>query len=231
MKITRKRLDAIRAEAPTFGYRPRPISIHARVRDSARRVRNDIERNHSSVLMLLEEAIRFVIAFEDHQHARDEHQEQTVPCKFLLSRVRADLVAIHQLLLIGQETSALAVARVFIEDLELVMATAIDTDFSREYLEFSSADGFWKKRVGYGKIYPLVERFIARGANDSRDVKSHIQHHQQLKTFLSGHIHPSFSAALRTVPPAGSRSARAVREPPAGMVWNEQRQVVPLHSG
>jgi hypothetical protein len=201
MKITQKLLDAIRAKAPTFGYRPRPISIHARVRNSSREVRNDIEKNHSAALMLLEEATRFVISFEDYQHAREDRQKETVPFKFLLSRVRADLVAIHQLLLIGQETSALAVARVFIEDIELVMATAIDTDFSNEYLDTSSGDEFWKNRVGYGKIYPLVERFISRGSSDSQDAKSHIQHHRQLKTFLSGHIHPSFSAALRTVLP------------------------------
>jgi hypothetical protein len=198
MKISRKRLDAIRVKAPTFGYKPRPVSIHARIRSSTRNVRNDIENNHSAALILLEEAAKFVIAFEDYQHSRDDRQKEAVPFKFILSRVRADLVAIHQLLLLGQETSALAVARVFIEDIELVMATAIDQSFSTEYLDSSSEDEFWRKRVGYGKIYPLVEKFLIRGANDLRDAEDHVQHHKQLKTFLSGHIHPSFSAALRS---------------------------------
>src|SRR5690606_3121024 len=35
----------------------------------------------------------------------------------------------------------------------------------------------------------------------SQDAASYIQHHKELKTFLSGHVHPSFSAALRTVLP------------------------------
>jgi hypothetical protein len=201
MKIHRKRLDAIRANAPVFGYKPRPVSIQGRVRSSTRKVRDDIRNNHSAALTLLEEAIRFVISFEDYQHFRDDRNKETVPFKFLLSRIRADLIAIHQLLMIGQETSALAVSRVFLEDIELTMATAIDLDFSNGYLDSSSGDAFWSQRVGYGKIYPLVEKFISHGASDSHDAKNHIQHHKQLKTFLSGHVHPSFSAALRTVLP------------------------------
>lgn len=201
LKISRKRLDAIRAKAPTFGYKSRPISIQARLRASTRKVRNDIQEHHSAVFVLLEEAVRTILSFENYQHSKTDDDRSVVPFKLLVSRVRADLVAIHQLLELGQETSALAVARVFLEDIELAMAAAIDPEFSIEYMDASAEDSFWSKRVAYGKIYPLVSKFLTLGAQDKQNAQDHIQQHRELKTFLSAHVHPSFHSAFSTVLP------------------------------
>jgi hypothetical protein len=78
-----------------------------------------------------------------------------------------------------------------VEDVEMAMALAEDTAFAVAYSDASNADAFWKGHIGYGKIYPLVERFIRRGDTSPEDSQARLEHHRAVKTYLSGHVHPT----------------------------------------
>lgn len=203
MKISQKRITAIRAKSPKLGFNPRAISLRYRLQASQKIVRKDIEENHSAALLLLEEALSAVLSYEAYLHDTYSGTGETIPFKFALSRVRADLVSIYHLLSLGQESSALALARIFIENIQLLMAVAISHEFSREYHSAETNDKFWEKRIGYGRINPFVEEFIFRGSNSHSLAKNQIEQHKRLKNFLSGYVHPTMSSAIRVVlPPA-----------------------------
>jgi hypothetical protein len=165
---------------------------------------------------MFEEAINAVLAYDAYQHGQKPGNAETVPFKFALSRVRADLVSIYQLAIIGQESSALAVGRIFLEDIELLMAVAASPAFSRDYHSAEPEHEFWRKRIGYGKIYPLVEEFIFRGSTDIDIAKERTQHHKDLKNFLSGYVHPTMSSAMRVVAPPALDTAGLLVDRPMG---------------
>lgn len=200
-KILRKKLEEIRFNAPYIGHKARPISIEYRLRRLNTDTRKQIQNQHQAALTLFDEALKFVIAFEDFHYERKERTSELTPFITLLSRVRADLVAIRQLLMSGQESAALALARVFIEDIELTMAAAVEHEFATAYMDTESPDAFWSNRIAYGKIYPHVERFLHLGRSSEEAADAHLQHHRALKKFLSNHVHLTFNSALRTVTP------------------------------
>lgn len=216
MKISPERLAKIDASAPNFGYNAPRISLCAKSRSTKRAVSRQIEEHHQGAFTIFEEAVRFIVAFEEFQFRRKDRPREATPFIFMLARVRADLMSIRNLLLAGQESSALAVARIFMEDIELAMATAVDAEFAVAFMDTDDPDTFWSKRVAYGKIYPYVERFLHLGNQGKKISTAHIAQHRAMKSFLSQHVHPNFSSALNLVAPAALEAPGRLAMRPAG---------------
>jgi hypothetical protein len=127
------------------------------------------------------------------------------------------------MIVLGQESAALALARIFFEDIEIAMGLAIDPEFSSAYGDASQDSDFWSKQIGYGKIYPRVRRFMEGGGGDASMVDAKLSHHKELKSFLSGHIHPTTSSAFRAAfPPAIDRPGMLLKRPLGSLGSNLQ---------
>jgi hypothetical protein len=168
-------------------------------------------------MVLLDESVRFVVALERYQYTLKMPPE-AMPFALQLTRVRSDLISIRELVLLGQESAALAVARVFLEDIELAMAAGVDPGFALAYRDAEKAVDFWSKNIGYGKIYPFVQKFIQRGGGSDDQVAAKLANHKALKSFLSSHIHPTFSSAFRSAYPAALERPGMFFERPLGWV-------------
>ena len=203
MRISAERIAQIDNGALNFGFKVPKISLDGKMRRVNTEIRMQIANHHQASFTVFEEAVKFVVAFETFQFERKDRPKESTPFILMLARVRSDLVSIRDLLLIGQESPALALARVFLEDIELTMATAVDPNFATSFMDAESPDAFWSKNVGYGKIYPYVEKFLHLGKQGKKVSAAHIAHHKSLKSFLSQHVHPTFNSALRlTLPPS-----------------------------
>ena len=201
MRIPTERLAQIDADAPELGFKASQISLAAKMRRVNASVRKQIEEHHQGAFALFEEAVKFIIAFEAFHLQRKKHPKEVTPFVLMLARVRGDLLSIRNLLLAGQESSALAVGRVYMEDIELAMATAVDPEFALLFMETKSPDAFWSNNIGYGKIYPYVEKFLHLGKLGKLISVTHTANHRAMKSFLSQHIHPTSSSALRLAVP------------------------------
>lgn len=213
MRIPEEEILAALESAPRVKRRARRKSIERLLSMTRRKVKNAITSQMPGPFFLLEEAIRFMLAFEEYQFSRELTKESS-PFVLHTTRLRSDLIAIRELVAIGQESSALALSRVFVEDLEIAMALAIDPEFAVAYFESSDNDDFWSSHVGYGRIYPRVRKFLDRGGGDGESTEERVDHHRRMKTFLSGHIHPSSSSAFRAAfPPSLEHPGQMARRP------------------
>ena len=200
MKVPPEEIKQIADCAPTLTRKGKRKSIDRMISRHRTEMRKQINERMQREMTLFDEALRFIIAFEEFIHSTMPNKSRS-SLAMTLGRIRGDLVSIRSLIELGQESSALAVARVFLEDLEIAMACCIDPEFSDLFLEFESGKEFWSKCVGYGKIYPLVERFFVCGWKDEKLAVSAIQHHRNLKNFLSDYIHLTASVAMRATFP------------------------------
>jgi hypothetical protein len=195
--------------------RPKHPSIDRMVRALRSSMRKSIDENLQAPIVLLDEAILFVIAFERYQYT----QVNSFPFALQLTRVRGDLLSIRELIFLGQESAALAVARVFIEDIELAMGIVVEPEFALAYSDTEKDENkFWKDKVGYGKIYPLVQRFIERGGGNEEEVAAKLEFHRAMKNFLSDHIHPTFYSAFRTAFPVALKNPGMFVDRPLGIL-------------
>lgn len=201
MRIPKKQLAKIDGGAPDLGFKAVKVSLVGKMRRARASVRAQIESHHQAAFVVFEEAVKFIVAFENFQFERDDRPKETTPFILMLARVRADVIAIRSLLLDGQESAALAMARVFFEDIELTMATAVDPQFATNFMDAETSNLFWAKNIGYGKIYPYVERFLQLGKQGKAISAEHVSHHKAMKSFLSEHVHPSMGSAFRLVAP------------------------------
>jgi hypothetical protein len=201
MRIPAKQLAKIDGAAPSLGFKASKISLVGKMRRVRASIRSQIESQHQAAFVVFEEAVKFIVAFEDFQFNRDDRPKEATPFIFMLARVRADVIAIRSLLLDGQESAAFAMARVFFEDIEITMATAVDPQFATSFMDAEASNLFWSKNVGYGKIYPYVEKFLQLGKQGQAISAEHISHHKAMKSFLSEHVHPSMGSAFRLVVP------------------------------
>lgn len=202
MPVTTEEVRSLLASTPKTTRRPKRTSIDRLLSQVRRSMRAAIDERMQAPMVLLDEAIRFLLAFENFQFARGLTVENR---EFALhvTRLRSDILAVREMVTLGQESAALALARVFFEDIEIAMGLAIDPQFSSAYGNASQDSDFWSKQIGYGRIYPRVRRFLEGGGGDADMVDGKLNHHKGLKSFLSGHIHPTTSSAFRAAfPPA-----------------------------
>lgn len=222
MRITPEELASLSALSPVTTRRPKRKSIHRLLNQVRRSMRADIAEHMQAPMALLEEAIRFLLAFENFQFAQGlivENRELAVHT----TRLRSDLIAVRELVAFGQESAALAIARVFFENIQIAMGLAIDPAFSLPYGEATKDSDFWSKQIGYGKIYPRVRKFLAAGGGDPDTVDGKLAHHKELKSFLSGHIHPTTSSAFQSAFPPALGDPGMLLERPIGSVSRNLR--------
>lgn len=202
MLISPEEIEILLRSAPTTTRRPKRRSIDRVLGKVRRSMRVTLDEYMQAPMVLFDEAIRFIMAFEDFQFSRKLTAESS-GFALHMTRLRSDLLAVREMIKLGQESAALALARVFFEDIEIAMGLAIDPDFASGYSESVDSDTFWSKHIGYGKIYPRVRKFLEMGGVDSELAEEQLHHHKELKSVLSGHIHPTISSVYHTVlPPA-----------------------------
>lgn len=217
MLIAKQEVDELVAAAPRSTRAPRRRSINRMVAKLRGDMRESIRHLLQPSMVMLDEAIRFVLAFEEYQYARKLGGDVST-FAIHLARVRADLLSIRELILLGQESAAMAVARVFVEDVEIAMAIAVDPEFAREYGSTEAPDLFWSKNIGYGKIYRRVEKFFESAGASKEETEADIDYHRRLKTFLSDHIHPTHSCAFRLAFPRALEKPGLMLVRPLGAV-------------
>lgn len=215
MKFSADLVKKLHDEAPNFVRRSKRIALDRRLANLRSHIRAQIEHELQGPVALLDEALKFSIAFERYLYTQ-QRSEAAAPFLLHIARVRGDLTAIRVLIFHGQESAALSLARVFVEDIELAMATAADPEFALSYMQAKENEDFWSKHIGYGKIYKRVELFLKMGRGTSKDSQILIDHHRALKNFLSEHVHPSIRSAFRSAFPISLESPGHVENLPLG---------------
>lgn len=197
MRISPEQLANISATAPQISRPPRRRDIARLINKLRNELKRDIEQHMQPWMLLLDESVRFFIHFEQYQYSRDQTSESS-PFVQQISRLRSDAVAIRDIVALGQEGPAYALARFFIDDVELAMALAADPEFAIQYFNAEDGAAFWKNNIGYGKIYTRVERFLELGGGTIEQVREHIDLHRSMKNALSGHVHTDSFSSFRS---------------------------------
>jgi len=198
MRIPPEEIKALVESSLKTTRRPKRKSIARSLAEARRLMSADLDQYMQASFVLFDEAVRFIMSFEEFQFSR-ELKTETSAFALQTARLRSDLLAIREMVRLGQESAAQAMSRVFFEDIEIAMALAIDSKFAIAYSESAGEDAFWSKHIGYGKIYGQVRQFLEMSGCDSQYVQHRLLHHKKLKTFLSGHIHPTTSSAFDVV--------------------------------
>jgi hypothetical protein len=215
VRISSSFLPKLISSAPRFRRPAKRQSISRQISRLRSEIEKEVERKLQGPALLLDEALRFISMLETYLYTQERHQACT-PFLLLLARLRSDLLSIRVLIFHGQESSALAVSRVFVEDIELAMAVVADPAFGKEYMNTSDPGSLWSKQVGYGKINARIRQFVQLGRGSATDAESVVNHHRDLKTFLSAHVHPTFSSAFRLAYPAELAQPGLFRNRPLG---------------
>lgn len=213
MRIPPEEIETLLGSALVTTRRPKRRSIDRLLAEVRRSMRASLDEHMQAPIVLFDEAVRFILTFEEFQFSRTLSAESS---DFALhtTRLRSGLLAVREMVKLGQESAALALARVFFEDIEIAMGLAIDPQFAIAYGESAGNDAFWSKHIGYGKIYPKVRKFLEMGGGDSEQAEQQLSHHKELKSFLSGHIHPTTSSVFHTVfPPAHAYPGMFLKRP------------------
>lgn len=197
MKIPRSRIREILAAAPRFTRKPRHLDLPRLLRRLREDLRTKLAEHMQPCMVLLDESVQFFIHFERHLYSK---KLTSASSQFALqiSRLRSDAIAIRETIAIGQEAAASVLARAFLEGIELAMALAVDESFAKSYSETDDQSAFWRRQIGYGNIYRMVEEFLSRAGLQPSDIDSVIRYHKQVKDALSAHVHGAPHSALRS---------------------------------
>jgi hypothetical protein len=213
MRIPPEEIKTLLRSALVTTRRPKRRSIDRLLSEVRRSMQTTLDEHMQAPMVLFDEAVRFIMAFEEFQFSRKLKAESS-DFAMHTTRLRSDLLAVREMVKLGQESAALALARVFFEDIEIAMGLAIDPEFAIAYGESAGDDAFWSKNIGYGKIYPKVRKFLETGGGDLKHAEQQLSHHKELKSFLSGHIHPTTSSAFHAVfPPAPDHPGMFLKRP------------------
>lgn len=213
MRIPPEEIKTLLGSSLITTRRPKRKSIDRLLAEVRRSMSANLEVHMQAPMVLFDEAVRFIMAFEEFQFSR-KLKAETSDFAMHTTRLRSDLLAVREMVKLGQESAALALARVFFEDIEIAMGLAIDPKFAIAYGESAGDDAFWSKHIGYGKIYPRVLNFLEMGGGDSKHAEQQLRHHKELKSFLSGHIHPTTTSVFHAVfPPAPAHPGMFLKRP------------------
>ncbi|NMK44802.1 hypothetical protein [Achromobacter sp. Bel] len=157
----------------------------------------EIDKAMQPFMVLMDEAVRLFMFLERHQFSLGLGPGVNA-FAFQLSRLRSDALSIRELITLGQEAAAHALARSFFDCIELAMAIAEDPEFAEAYDTSESEEEFWRKHIAFGRIYPRVERFISRGCGSAKEAEYQVSRHRAVKGALSGHVHIARWSAFRT---------------------------------
>ena len=174
-------------------------SIEDKLEKWKTKINSEISEKLKEPLVILDESLRFMFALSEH-YASLEPQTHKGTFEIQIAKIRSDIVAIRELLLIGQSSAAYSIFRTFIEDVEVAMAVLVDEEFAEAYGDPDIVD-FWSKYIGYGKIKKYVKEFIIRAGGTEDQVDWQIARSRAFKTYLSSHVHASFGTSLSSAFP------------------------------
>ena len=213
MPITLDKVKKLVESAPKTGRKSRFHSLDRIVSNLRSDMRSNISNHMLPWMLLLDEAVKFFINLEKYYYSRTL-TEQTSPFAAQISLTRGCIFSIRELITIGQQSTTMALSRVFIENTELLMALAEDPEFAQAYCKPENSEKFWNKHIGFGKLTPRVERFISTATGETKS--TNLDHHKRLKSYLSGHIHGSHNAAFRVAFPPSLEHPGLFHELPLG---------------
>src|SRR6185312_7624234 len=189
----------VNASPRLVSSRPRRLNIEKRIQKVRIQLRSEINQTMQPWAFLLDECVRFYIYFSELQWTvKFDKARSTFAME--IGRLRSLSISIRELVHLGQESAAYALARVFLDDLELTGVIIIDPDFALKYMnedEDHDVEKFWKQNIGYGRIYPKYNAFLTASGWSNSNSTSEIKLHKELKNILSGHVHPSPASTFR----------------------------------
>lgn len=185
--------------AKSVHFPKRLLSVDHTIRSLRRTIRAEIYGHMQPWALLLDESVRFFVNFERLQRTR-QFTKVTSTFAMQIGRLRSLVLSIRELVYLGQESPGHALARVFLDDLELAAVMIDDPDFALQYMnehEAHDEQAFWKQNIGYGRIYPRYYNFLVRAGWTTRAAARQIRIHRATKNVLSGHVHPSPATTFR----------------------------------
>lgn len=197
MRIERTTLLEIIKRAPALDRVPQRADLSKEILDLRAKIAKQSDQYIQPWLVLIDESLQFFVQFEKYQFAKPL-KSNAVSFAILISKIKRDLVSIRELLLIGQDATSLIVARTFVEDLEIAMALALDSELCKAYSSNNDNSEFWNKNIGYGRVYDKMERFLLEcGTSHDRAVAA-VQQHREIKKFCSESTHGGMTSSLRS---------------------------------
>ncbi len=197
MRIEQQTLIELYDHVPSIWRRPARVDLLKEFRALRENIQNQVDKHIQPWFVLLDEGLQFIVLFERYQYLKPLTNE-AASFAVVISKIKRDLVSIRELLLIGQDSTSLVLARTFIEDLEIAMALALDPDLCRDYVHHDTNVDFWNKHIGYGRVYEKVERFLLACGADSQHAIAAVQRHKDAKKFCSDSTHGGRESALRS---------------------------------
>lgn len=197
MQIPPSRVAEILRTAPHLARAPRRYVVNRRIAKLRAELRREIDIHMQPCMVLLDEVVQFFIHFERCQYSRQLTSESAQFAQ-QISRIRSDAISVRELIVLGQEAPAHVLARSFVEDIELAMAFAIDSDFSASYSKADDQTAFWRSQIGYGKIYSKVIEFFRGAGGDLAETESRIAYHKGVKDACSSHVHSASHSTMRS---------------------------------
>ncbi|WP_454677222.1 hypothetical protein [Achromobacter marplatensis] len=198
IRIKRAEISSILHSAPKLATRRSARTAIDRLTTEMRaELKAEIDKSMQPFMVLMDEAVRLFIFLERHQFSLKLGPGVNA-FAFQLSRLRSDALSIRELITLGQEAAAHSLARSFFDCIELAMAVAEDPAFAAAYEASENEEDFWRKHIAFGRIYPRVERFIAKASGSAEEAKYRVSRHRAVKGGLSGHVHIAPWSTFRT---------------------------------
>jgi hypothetical protein len=181
--------------------RPKRRSIERQLQQLRGHVKGEVMEHMAPWLMLLDESVRFFICFNE---LLDTHPFTRVKGTFAMevARLRSHVVAIRDLVMLGQESPAHIIARSFLDDIEIASVVVGDPDFAIAYMsedDDHDQEKFWRTNIGYGRIYSRYEAFLVNAGLSIDAAREQVDYHREMKNALSSYVHPSPASTFRAL--------------------------------
>jgi len=175
------------------------IDVDLAIEDLRKQLRPTVDSHLTEALTAVDLGLTFLIHAQELLLS-DVNGTHTLALAGLLARLRSLAISIRELVLLGQSDSASVLCRAFLEASEVAVVGLSDDDFLQA---FSPPEppfddlAFWKKRIGYGNIYPPLRRAYVQAGHDEMEADHWVRWRKHWKDTFSGAVHSDASAAFQ----------------------------------
>ena len=145
--------------------------------------------------VLLDESLQFFIQFERYLY-EGPPDSNLMGFAVTISRLKRDIIAIRELLAIGQDIAANVLARTFVENIEIAMALALSSETCKAFACMDDTNAFWNKHIGYGRVYEQMLRYAAACDVDEAHAAKLVERHREAKKLFSDSTHGGRNSSL-----------------------------------
>ncbi|MDH5471644.1 MAG: hypothetical protein OEY61_02220 [Gammaproteobacteria bacterium] len=185
-----------------------------RLRSSTRRLAS---KHLQLWIILIDEGIHFLIHLERLLATRDKMGVTRFNLLTLIAKLKSLAISFRELILLGQADSSRLLLRGFIETSDITLPAMADPIFCAEYAEDNPEhddNKFWKNKIAYGKIYPVIKSALKKADFEDDQIDSLIQWKKNWKSQLSGAVHAaSWSSFQSCLIPSLSEPGMFVEHP------------------